>query len=236
MHFCRTRSVPTALLQRPAKPAGAAAEDGLGRRRLQRFAALRVKLLGRLRFGQGHEARNLVAFQQPIDPHLDPRQFVAFLGRDEREGHALAAHPARAPDAMHVVVAELRHVVVDDVGNRGHVDAAAHHVGGHQDLDLSLAEAAHHAIAGRLLKVAVDGVDPLEQAGQPAAHLIGAALRAAEDDRLLRVLPLHKLRQQIELPLRVDREVELLDRLHRQVFGGEIDHFRLAHVRARPAV
>ena len=71
---------------------------------------------------------------------------------------------------------------------------------------------------------------PLTQRRQPPAHLVGAALRAAEDDRLLRLLALQQFHQQIELPLRIDGEIELLDRLDRQVLGREIDHLRLAHV------
>ena len=44
----------------------------------------------------------------------------------------------------------------------------------------------HHAVAGRLLQVAVDHVGGREMLGQPAVDLLGAALGAAEDDRLLR--------------------------------------------------
>ena len=55
-------------------------------------------------------------------------------------------------------------------------------------------------------------------------------LRAAEDDRLRGFLPLQEPHQQVELPLRIDGEVELLDRLHRQVLRRKVQHLRLAHV------
>src|SRR5208337_2725369 len=102
------------------------------------------------------EAGDFAADQQPIDANFDPRQFPAFLGRDEREGHALAAHAAGAADAMHVIVAELGDVEVDDVRDAGDVDSAADNVGGHQPADPAFAKGLHHTVASRLLQVAVD--------------------------------------------------------------------------------
>ena len=67
---------------------------------------------------------------------------------------------------------------------------------------------------------------------QPAINLLGAALRAAEDDRLLGLLALEQLHQQIELSLVVDGEIELLDRVDRLRLGREVHHLRIAHVRA----
>ena len=99
---------------------------------------------------------NLVALEQPVDPHFDPRQLAAFFGRDERVGHAFASHAAGAADAVDVVVAELRNVVVDDVrdarsrrcrGRRRRWPPGAH---------LARAEAGHHAVAGALRQVAVN--------------------------------------------------------------------------------
>ena len=124
--------------------------------------------VGRPRIVKGLEAGDLVADQQAVDADLDPRQLPAFLGRDERVGHALAAHAAGAAHAVHVVVAERRDVEVDDVRDAGDVDAAAHDVGGHQPADPALAKGLHHAVAGRLLQVAVDRVDVLRNAA-PAA-------------------------------------------------------------------
>ncbi len=113
---------------------------------------------------------------------------------------------------------------------RGDVDAAADHVGGHQPADLSLAEPQHHAVAGLLRQVAVDGVDGLELVRQAAVDLLRPPLGAAENDGLRGLLPLQQPHQQVVLLLGIDREVELLDGLHRQVLGGEIQRFRLPHV------
>ena len=60
-------------------------------------------------------------------------------------------------------------------------------------VDLAVAEAAHDAVAGRLLEVAVDRVHVADDVGQPAMHLFGAPLRAAENNRLPRLLALDQL-------------------------------------------
>ena len=76
----------------------------------------------------------------------------------------------------------------------------------------------------------MDRVHVADEFGQAAMHLVGAPLRAAEDNRLPRVFPLDQFDQQLELPLRVDGEVELIDRFHGQFVGGKVEHFRVAHV------
>ena len=133
------------------------------------------------------ETLDLVPLQQPLDAHLDPRQLGAFLWRDERIGDAFATHPPRATHAMHVVIAKRGDVVIDDVRDAGNVDAAADHVGGHQVLDFALAKTRHDAVAVVLLQVAVDAIHALGPLGQAALHLVGAAFRATEDDRLPRI-------------------------------------------------
>ena len=143
---------------------------------------------GRPFVGDGVETGDFVAFQQAIDPHFDSRELVAFLGRDEGEGHALAAHAAGPAHAVNVVVGELRDVVVDDVGDPADVDPAAHHVGGHQVAHATFAEALHHAVAQLLGQVAVDRRHVGEFFRQPLTDLLRAAPGAAEDDCLVGLL------------------------------------------------
>ena len=112
--------------------------------------------------------------EQAVDSHLDACQLAPFLGRDEGVGHPLAAHAAGAADAMDVIVAELRNVVIDDVRDAGDVDAAADDVGGDQHLDLSLAKGGHHAIADVLRQIAVDAGHVLEPLGQAEMDFVGA--------------------------------------------------------------
>src|SRR5688500_13055151 len=75
------------------------------------------------------EAFDLIALKQPIDEYFDARELTAFFGGDERIRDAFAAHAAGAADAVDVIVARLRDIVVDDVRNAAHVDAAADDVG-----------------------------------------------------------------------------------------------------------
>jgi len=199
-----------------------------------RFLGLAVAgdLFGRDRLGRRLETFDLGPFEQPVDADLDAGQLVAFFGSDEGKGNPLASHAAGAADAVDVIVAELGDIEVDDVRDAGHVDAAADDVGGDQALHLTFAELEHDPVAGRLGQVAVDAGDRLDLVGQAALHLVGAALRAAKDDRLLGVFALEQPDQQLEFALRVDREVELLDCLDRDVLGRKVQHLGIVHVTA----
>ena len=56
---------------------------------------------------------------------------------------------------MNIVIAEFRHVVIDDVRNSADIDAAADHVCGDEQANLPGSDSLHHAVAFALLKVAV---------------------------------------------------------------------------------
>ncbi len=72
--------------------------------------------------------------------------------------------------------------------------------------------------------------------GEPAINPLGAALRAAEDDRLFGLVALEQLDKQIEFPLVVDREIVLVDRLDALRLRREVHHLGVAHVRAGEAL
>ena len=91
------------------------------------------------------------------------RQLGSLFGRDERVSDSLASHAAGAADAVDVVVAEGRNVVIDDVRDAADVDPATDHVGGDQVPDFRFAETEHHAIAPLLRQVAVDAIDPFQR-------------------------------------------------------------------------
>src|SRR5205814_10013896 len=97
--------------------------------------------------GAKFKVLHVVALQQAIDPLFDSRQLGAFIGGYEGEGDPFAPHTAGAADAMNVVVAESRNVVIDDVRDAGYVDAAADNVSRHQDADLAVAKSEHHPVA-----------------------------------------------------------------------------------------
>ena len=66
----------------------------------------------------------------------------------------------RAADAVDVVLGHQRHVEVDDVAERGDVDAARRDVGGDQHPVLAALEAGERLGALRLRTVAVDALAP----------------------------------------------------------------------------
>ena len=134
---------------------------------------------------------------------------------------------------MNVIVAVLRHVVIDDVRNARHVDAAPDDVRRDENFRLFLTEVRHNAVALRLRQVAVNRVDARETRFQTAADHIDATLRSAENDRLTRVLQFEQLHQRVELAPLVDRQVKLLDRVGGNVLLAEVVRFRVAHIRLR---
>src|SRR5690606_23377254 len=108
-------------------------------------------------------------------------------------------------DAVHVVVAILGDVVVDDVRNATDIDAAADNVGGNQQARLTGAERSEHLVALRLRQVAVHDRDLVELALELSVERVGAAFSPAENKRLTRPLLDEDARQQIELAIGIDR-------------------------------
>src|SRR5207244_4357635 len=169
--------VPT-LLQPAAVAARGAAEDGdhlPGRRGLGGFVEAGAG---------GLEAFDVIFLQLGIDEVLNVGQLLALLAGHEGDGHAVGAPAAGAADALGVVVGVFGAIVIDDVGDVGHVDAAADHVGGDQINYLGVPEALHDALAHRLGQVAVHGGHALVMAAQLLVEVIRGTLALAEDDAL----------------------------------------------------
>jgi hypothetical protein len=80
---------------------------------------------------------------------------VHIIGRDERERFAFVLRACRSADTMDVVLGVVRHIVVDDQRDVGHVNASCHHVGGYQHSHFAVAEIEHHLVAFALLEVGV---------------------------------------------------------------------------------
>ena len=101
----------------------------------------------------------------------------------EGDGRARVQRPARAPNAVHVVVVHNRHVEVDNVRHLRHVDAAGGHVGGHHVAHLPGLERVHAVHARVLALVAVNHAYLAGRglALQEVRHLVGVLLGAAEE-------------------------------------------------------
>ena len=65
-----------------------------------------------------------------------------------------------------------------------------------------------------------------------SASRVGPALRPGEDDALAGPVALEQVDEQVELPVVLDRDVVLLDRLDRRLVPRQVQLDRLVHVRA----
>ena len=110
------------------------------------------------------------------------------------------------------------------------VDAAADDVGGDQDGDRPVAEPLHDAVAGRLGRSPWIVATPGTRAAEPLGEPVGPALRPGEDDALAGLVALEQVDQQVELPVVLDRDVVLLDRLDRGLVPRQVQLDRLVHV------
>ena len=91
--------------------------------------------------GERLEALDPVRRDLAVDQVLD-RRSAARPAPGVTNEMAMPSAPMRPgpADAVDVVLQVVRQVVVDDVRDAEHVDAAADHVGGDQDRDLAVAE------------------------------------------------------------------------------------------------
>ncbi len=85
-------------------------------------------------------------------------QRVGFVGSGKGGSDAVRGGSAGAPDAMHEVFGFFGHVVIDDVGYVGHIDAARGDVGGNEDAMVPLSEAAQSSVALGLRAVPMNWV------------------------------------------------------------------------------
>ena len=185
---------------------------------------LRV-VVARARF----EARDDLLLDFLADEPLDVAKVRAVFARDERHGLPGFARAAGAADAVDVVFRDVRQVVVDDVRQRLDVEAPRGDVGGDEHLQLAVLEALQGLHALRLALVAVDrgGFDAvvLQLLGEP----VGAVLGPAEHQHLLPVARLHQVREQLALPVLVDRVRDLADQLDRHIAPRDFHGDRVMH-------
>src|SRR6478735_11027571 len=119
----------------------------------------RSKILPRLVLREvhipGHDFRcNRAAWNRVPDVLLDVGQALRIVLAAEADGIALGAGARGAADAMHVVGAVLRQVVVEHMAHIGDVQAARGHVGGDQHRQLAAVEFLHVTQALALRHVA----------------------------------------------------------------------------------
>ena len=131
---------------------------------------------------------------------------------------------------MHIVVALVGHVVVDDVRNRRYIDPTANDIRGHEDVDLVLSQRLEYFVSLRLTHVSMDRLDanlafrPVDVVTLKLPMQLGRPdLGPAKNDRLRRLLSLEQLKKHLLLSILTDRDEPLLNRLDRDVFIRTVD-------------
>ena len=134
---------------------------------------------------------------------------------------------------MHVILGDVRQVVVDDVRQRFDIEPARRDVGGDEHADLSLLEFGKRALALILTLVAMDRVGVDAVARELLREAVGAVLGAAEHQHLFPVIGFHQVREQFAFAGAIDRMRDLRDELGRRIAPRDLDGHRLMHERRR---
>ena len=137
---------------------------------------------------------------------------------------------------MYVGFGVVGHVVVDDMADARHVEAARGDVGGDHDVDGAGLEAFDHLLAQALGQVAVERRDGITARLQLVGKFDGGGLGAHEDQCGVEVvLDFEDARQRFELLPGVGLAVGLAGGNDGRGGGADLDFLRLAQVLARHA-
>ena len=158
---------------------------------------------------------------------LDRCKLFRFIGTDERHGVAFAPRACRAPDTVHIVLGNVRQLVVHDHRQIVNVESPRSNIRRHENADLPAFEVGKSTRAGALGLVAVNrvGADPV--ALQMSCQPIHSALGAREDERLLPVLRTDEKAQKLRLLLAIDWVNDLRHAVHSGPFRLDLDVARL---------
>ena len=118
---------------------------------------------------------------------------------DQRDRHALASRPPRAPDAMHIGIGVGRHVVVHDVADVLDVEAARGDVRRDEHVQRAVAEAAHDPVAGLLGEAAMQRAGVVATAAERLGQVVHLAACPGEDERGRRILDVEDAAQRGQL-------------------------------------
>ena len=76
----------------------------------------------------------------------------------ERQGDAICARAGCSADSMNIAFGLIGQLVIDDMCNSVHVNAAGHDVGGHQDLDAASIKVCEGPLTGALALAGMDRI------------------------------------------------------------------------------
>ncbi len=134
---------------------------------------------------------------------------------------------------MHVVLGVERHVVVDDAGQLGDVQAARGDVGGDQHFDLVALERVERGQAFGLRLVAVHRLRAQPVTRQQPRQPAGAEAAVDEDDGLAQLVVAQQLQQRGVLAVFADLVDQLLDVARGGVRSRDLDQHRILQIALR---
>ena len=146
----------------------------------------------------GHR-RQVRDLQPGLRRRLDVAQQSMLARLDEGDGHALAPGTPGPPDPVDVGVRVRRHIEVDDVRDMLDVEAARRDIGGDQDVERPVPEAAHDPVAALLRQPAVEGAGIMAPGAQRLGEVVHLAARPPEDECGCRVLDVEDAAQRGQL-------------------------------------
>ena len=122
----------------------------------------------------------------------------------------LPARPVPA-DPVDIIFNILRDIEVDHHIDVVHVNPAGSDIGCNQDIDLSLAEPAHHPVALRLFHIAVQFLGTVPPGLDLSGQFLCPALGVAEDDRQLGIPEIDHPAEHVEFLAVLDFDIGLFD-------------------------
>src|SRR5450830_157233 len=134
---------------------------------------------------------------------------------DQSERVSRMKSSAGTPDAMGVGVRCVRDVIVDDVRDLRHIDAASRNVGSDQYLVSTVAKATQCCLACALRQIALQRRRSVAFIGQLLAKLLGTVLGARKDEDRLRIRMLQQLDEQRRLEVLRYRVESMRNRFYR---------------------
>ena len=165
--------------------------SGIGRfwRVRSNFAAARparfgcVCLLPNLVGGLGRSAKRVFKTRNgTLDQCFDCHHVLFVLGRADHHRLAVAPGPARAADAVHVILGMRRNIIVEHVADCRHIQTARGNIRGHENPQIARTEAVKRACPLALLQIAVNGGRVIAMRLERFRHGIHVDLAIAKDD------------------------------------------------------
>ena len=178
--------------------------------------------------GVGFKTGHLHDFNVLLGKALDVLHEAFFVQADQADGFAAVAGAAGAPDAVYIVFADIRYLVVHHVWQLVNVNSAGGDVGGHQDAYVAVLEAGQCLRTGGLALVAVQRHRRDTVFRQVLGHVVGAEFGACENQHLAPVVLRDDVREQRFLFGAAHRVDGLRDALYRGVARRDLDGHRVA--------